>query len=277
VKTLSLTALLASVVVTACGGSAAPAPSSAAPASPSLAVSKPAAASAAASVAPSVAAASKPAAATSAQAGSVAAKPAGSAAGTAAAKPQLVSIQMPASPNPVSVSLKPKSTALVVMDVAETPCKPQPNCTQKVVPNIASLLQKARAAGVFVVYSVPEAKPAILPEVAPAAGDPLVPGVALAQDRFYNTAMDSTLKAKGIDTVILTGWRINGSLLYTSVGATLRGYTVVVPADCTSATTDYDVAIGNYQLLTQLSANADNQPLKPKATTISRSDLITFQ
>lgn len=184
---------------------------------------------------------------------------------------------MPAAPNPVAVTLKPKSTALIVMDVAETPCKPQPNCTQKVVPNIASLLQKARAAGVFVVYSVPEAKPAILPEVAPAAGDPIVPGAALAQDRFYNTALDSTLKAKGVDTVILTGWRINGSVLYTSVGATLRGYTVVIPEDGTSATTDYDVAIGNYQLLTQLSANADNQPLKSKATTLSRTDLITFQ
>jgi hypothetical protein len=38
-----------------------------------------------------------------------------------------------------------------------------------------------------------------------------------------------------------------------------------------------DVAVGRYQLLTQLSSNAANEPLKAKASTLSRTDLITFQ
>ena len=45
----------------------------------------------------------------------------------------------------------------------------------------------------------------------------------------------------------------------------------------TSASTDYDVAIGRYQLLTQLSNNAKNEPLKKGAVTLSRGDLITFR
>jgi hypothetical protein len=42
---------------------------------------------------------------------------------------------------------------------------------------------------------------------------------------------------------------------YTSVGATLRGYTVVVPVDATSDATDCEIVIGKYQILNQNSAN----------------------
>ena len=82
---------------------------------------------------------------------------------------------------------------------------------------------------------------------------------SIGQDRFYNTDLDKTLKAKGITTVILTGWKVSGSVVYTSVGATLRGYTVVVPTDASLAATDYEVAIGQFQILNQNSANADER------------------
>ena len=71
--------------------------------------------------------------------------------------------------------------------------------------------------------------------------------------------------------------KISGSILYTSVGATLRGYTVVVPADTTNAPTDYEVPIGIYAMLNQNAANPTNEPLKPRCSTLSRSDLITFE
>jgi hypothetical protein len=64
---------------------------------------------------------------------------------------------------------------------------------------------------------------------------------------------------------------------YTSVGATLRGYTVVVPVDATLDATDYEIVIGKYQILNQNSANARNEPLKPRASTLSRTDLINFK
>jgi nicotinamidase-related amidase len=85
------------------------------------------------------------------------------------------------------------------------------------------------------------------------------------------------LQAHGISTVVLVGWREDGSVLYTSVGATLRGYTVVVPEDGTSAAQDYDVAIGRFMMLTQLNSNPMNMPLKLHAVTLSQTDLITFQ
>jgi nicotinamidase-related amidase len=114
-----------------------------------------------------------------------------------------------------------------------------------------------------------------LPQVAPAPGDIKI--VSTAQDRFYNTDLDRALKAKGIKTIIMVGWKVSGSLAYTSVGATLRDYTVVIPVDTTAAATDYETVIGFYQILNQGMGNLPNEPLKPNAPTLSRTDMIAFQ
>jgi nicotinamidase-related amidase len=188
----------------------------------------------------------------------------------------LQTLQMPQSPDPVPVVLDAATTALLVFDIVDPICTRQPNCTGKMVPAISSLLAKARKAGVTVVYGT--RAPTMsnwLPEVLPAPGDIKIE--SQAQDRFYNTDLDQMLKAKGITTLILTGWKVSGSVTYTSVGATLRGYTVVVPIDTTLDGTDFEIAIGRYQILHQNSSNATNEPLKNKAATLSRTDLITFK
>ena len=131
------------------------------------------------------------------------------------------------------------------------------------VPAIAALLARARKAGVTVAYGTRAANMSTwLPEVAPAPGDIRIENHA--QDRFYNTDLDKALKAKGITTLILTGWKVSGSVTYTSVGATLRGYTVVVPTDATLDATEYEIVIGQYQILNQNSSNATNEPLKTR-------------
>jgi len=182
--------------------------------------------------------------------------------------------QIPASPTPVAVSLDATTTALLVLDITTQTCGSQPRC-QEFLPRVASLLASARAAGVYVLYTTPATQPPILPEVAPADGDPVFAG--LGQDRFFDTALDEMLRAKNIENLVLVGWRENGSVLYTAVGANLRTYTVVVADDGTSAAQDYDVAIGRYQLLTQLNANPNNEPLHKGAVTLSKTNLITFQ
>jgi isochorismate hydrolase len=163
-----------------------------------------------------------------------------------------------------------------VLDIVDPICKSQPRCMQGMLPAIASLLGRARKAGVSIVYATRE--PTIskwLPEVAPAPGDTMI--VSTAQDRFYNTELDKTLKGKGVTTLILTGWKVSGSVAYTSVGATVHGYTVVVPVDTTTASSDYETTIGFYQILNQGNNNLKNEPLKPHAPTLSRTDMITFQ
>jgi hypothetical protein len=182
--------------------------------------------------------------------------------------------QVPSTPSPVGVNLDAASTALLVLDITTQTCSAQPSCLE-MLPRVAGLISKARAAGAYLVYSTPASQPPILPEVAPMAGDPVIPG--LGQDRFFDTALDEMLRARGIGQLILVGWRENGSVLYTAVGGSLRSYTVVVADDGTSAAQDYDIAIGRYQLLTQLNSNPTNDPLKKSAVTLSRTDLISFQ
>jgi len=190
-------------------------------------------------------------------------------------KPPLT-LQMPTPPDPVPAALDAATTALLIFDVIDHISERQPILKEKMLPAISSLLARARKAGVIIAYGTRTANMSTwLPEVAPAPSDIKIENQA--QDRFYNTDLDKTLKAKGITTLILTGWKVSGSVTYTSVGATLRGYTVVVPTDASLDATDYEIAIGQYQILHQNSANATNEPLKVRASTLSRSDLITFK
>jgi nicotinamidase-related amidase len=195
--------------------------------------------------------------------------------GPSMSKPQQT-LQMPASPDPVPVVLDPATTALLIFDIVDPICTRQPNCKAHMLPAISSLLARARKSGVTVGYGTrAHTMSNWLPEVAPLPGDIKIENQA--QDRFYNTDLDKVLKAKGITTLILAGWKVSGSVTYTSVGATLRGYTVVVPIDASLDATDYEIAIGRYQILHQNSANAENEPLKNRASTLSRTDLISFK
>jgi nicotinamidase-related amidase len=188
----------------------------------------------------------------------------------------MVTLQMPALPEPVPVTVTAATTALLVFDMVDPICTTQPKCIATMVPAVTSLLAKARSAGVFVLYAT--RGPTLskwITQIAPTVGDPVMQ--SYAQDRFYNTDLDKTLKDKGIKTLILAGWKVSGSVTYTSVGATARGYNVVVPQDASLATTDYETAIGIFQILNQFDANATNEPLKAKASTLSRTDMITIQ
>jgi nicotinamidase-related amidase len=174
------------------------------------------------------------------------------------------------------VVLNPATTALLIFDVVDPICARFPICKTHMAPVIAALLARARNAGVTVAYGTrAHHKSHWLPEVAPQPGDIQIENQA--QDRFYNTDLDKTLKAKGITTLILVGWKVSGSVTYTSVGATLRGYTVVVPVDASLDATDFEIAVGRHQILNQNSANAANEPLKDRASTLSRTDLIAFR
>ena len=190
-------------------------------------------------------------------------------------KPPLT-LQAPPSPDPVPVVLNPATTALLVFDVVDPICERFPICRTHMAPVISALLARVRKAGVTVAYGTrAHHKSHWLPEVAPTPGDIQIENQA--QDRFYNTDLDKALKAKGIKTLIMVGWKISGSVTYTSVGAMARDYTVVIPMDTTSAGSDYETTIGFYNVLNSGNANLPNQPLKPSAVTLTRTDMITFQ
>lgn len=188
----------------------------------------------------------------------------------------MITLQMPATPDPARVTLDPKTTALMVLDYVEDICIKQPTCTGQMLPAMTPFLERVRKAGLVVAYGTRERNMNHwLKEVAPAPGDIKI--ISTAQDRFYNTDLDKTLKAKGIKTLIMVGWKISGSVTYTSVAAMAHDYTVVIPMDTTSAASGYETTIGFFNVLNSGTANHANEPLKPKAVTLTRSDMISFQ
>ncbi len=188
----------------------------------------------------------------------------------------MMTLQMPATPDPARVTLDPKTTALMVLDYVESICNSQPSCKGQMLPAMTPFMERVRTAGLVVAYGTRERNMNHwLKEVAPAPGDIKI--VNSAQDRFYNTDLDKALKANGIKTLIMVGWKISGSVTYTSVAAMARDYTVVIPMDTTSAGSGYETTIGFYNVLNSGNANRANEPLKPKAVTLTRTDMITFQ
>jgi len=187
-----------------------------------------------------------------------------------------LTLQMPPLPEPVRITLSRATTALVVLDFVEPICGRWPKCKGSMLSAVIPFIAQAREASVVIAYGTREPNmQKWLPEVSPTQSDIKI--VSTAQDRFYNTNLDNALRAKGINTIILVGWKVSGSVAYTSVGATVRGYTTVIPVDTTAAATDYETAIGFYQILNQNPPNLRNEPLKPKSATLSRTDMISFQ
>jgi nicotinamidase-related amidase len=128
-------------------------------------------------------------------------------------------------------------TALLLFDFTTQTCTQErrPRCAAR-VPKLRQLLDDAHAHNMFVVYSIATAdsKPSdILAEIAPRAGDPVLP--PLGPDKFIGSDFEKMLKDKGVDTIIITGTAAQTTVLHTGGEAALRGFKVIVPVDSMSS------------------------------------------
>jgi nicotinamidase-related amidase len=148
-------------------------------------------------------------------------------------------VKAPKAPELKSVTVDPKTTALLVLDIVKQGCnvKRRPRCVAS-VPKIQGLLKQARARGMTVIYSItPSSTVAdILKEVKPQDGEPIVQS---SVDKFFGTDLDKVLKEKGIKSVIVVGTAAHGAVLCTGSGAALRGLSVILPVDGMSADDTY--------------------------------------
>src|SRR5262249_51525378 len=85
---------------------------------------------------------------------------------------KMVTLQMPAIPDPVPVTLDPKTSALMVLDYVEPICSTQPSCKDKMLPAMTAFMERVRKAGLTVAYGTREQNMSKwLKEVAPAPSD----------------------------------------------------------------------------------------------------------
>jgi len=145
------------------------------------------------------------------------------------------SVKTPPAPELKPVTLDPKTTAVLVMDLVKQTCNNErrPRCVAS-IPKIEKLIAAARAQGVTLIWTTVPPVPIAdtLPAVAPKGNDPVVVSFV---DKFVlgdkDTGFEKTLKDKGITTVIAVGTAAHGAVLYTASAAASRGYNVIVPVD----------------------------------------------
>lgn len=174
-------------------------------------------------------------------------------------------ISPPPAPELKSITVDPKTTALLILDMETTICKSH-RCTAT-IPNINNLLNKAREKGMLVVYSLTAlGNPLdIAKQLAPSPGDPIVKSKV---DKFYKTNLEKILQKRGIKTVIITGYAANGAVLHTATGAAIRGYNVIVPVDGMSADNPYAEQYTAWHML--------NSPGTRNRATLTQANMISF-
>lgn len=189
------------------------------------------------------------------------------------------SVKAPPAPELKPVTVDPRNTAVMVMDLIRQTCNNErrPRCVAS-IPKIEKLLAAARTNGLSVIYSIPASLgssvpvPAIsdiLPAIAPKSNEPVV--VSLV-DKFIlgnkDTGLEKTLRDKGVTTVITVGAAANGAVLYTASAASLRGFNVIVPADGMSGDNAY---IEQYVAFNLAKASVVSSKI-----TLTRLDMIKF-
>jgi nicotinamidase-related amidase len=178
------------------------------------------------------------------------------------------SVKLPPAPQLKEVTVDPKTTALLVMDIIKPVCNAEryPRCPGT-IPVVKKLIDQARAKGMVVVYTtvlnVP--KTVIYDEVAPAANDPVVPGVL---DKFLHTDLEKIFKDKGVTTVLIVGTVAQGAVIMTGSQAAQLGFSVVVPVDAISGNTAFPEAYALWHLA--------NAPIVAPKVTLTRSTMIKF-
>jgi len=176
------------------------------------------------------------------------------------------SVKAPAAPELKSVTVDPKTTALLMLDFMPANCGKNERCLAT-LPAMKKLLERARAAKMPVVYSlIANTTPAdVLKDVAPLPDEP---SVLSGPDKFVRTDLEKILKDKGITTVITVGTASNGAVLFTAAGAVFRGMNVIVPVDGMSARDAYAElsTVFTFTSAPQVSAKS----------TLTKSDMIKF-
>ncbi len=176
-------------------------------------------------------------------------------------------VKVPAAPELKPVSVDSKVTAVLVLDIEQRACNSErrPRCIAS-VPKIKSLITKARAKGIPIIYSLTSrgTKETILKEVAPLKGEPVVKS---SVDKFYGTELEKILEEKRIKTVIIVGTAANGAVLGTAIGAAMRKLNIIVPVDGMSDQV-YSEQYVAWHLV--------NAPGTGRLTTLTRINMIEF-
>jgi nicotinamidase-related amidase len=157
----------------------------------------------------------------------------------------------PRRPEPISVEVDCRTTALLVLDLSARCEDPELIC-HALLPGVAGFLQKARAAGILTVFSVSASQRGtpmdkVARQLQRRDDEPVIYPDGF--DKFTDGELQRILEPRGIDTLIITGSASNVAVLYTATAAArIHRYQVIVPVDGINARTEYAHEYSLYQL-----------------------------
>ena len=154
----------------------------------------------------------------------------------------------PIEPKPIVLDIN--TTALLVLELTDLCADPE-YMAAPIVAGVGKLLDKARSAGVLVVFTVPpifQGKP--YGDVYSGFKRRSSEAVFVPQgfDKFSSGQIPSLLGLYDIKTLIMTGCKANMAILYTATTAAVyHHYDIVIPVDGIAATTEYEKEYTLYQ------------------------------
>jgi nicotinamidase-related amidase len=182
-------------------------------------------------------------------------------------------VKVPAAPELKTVTVDPKTTALLVLDMMKGNCGVRPRCGAS-VSTVKKLIDAARAHGMMVAHNLtgqnPKTEDIVDPGLAPRSGELLIANGRGADKFIDSTNLLQALKDKDIKTVIVTGTSAQGAVSGTSNGAAQRGFKAVVPVDGMSSEDVFNELYAAWHLAKGGPAALVNN------VTLTRSDLIKF-
>lgn len=178
-------------------------------------------------------------------------------------------VDVPSPPMVHSVSIDPKTSALMLLDFLGEVCTERRPRAAAALPKIRDFLTRARHRGMLVVHTTTRKGLTDGSDLA----EPIKPmtGERVYQapfNKFHGNDLDQFLKSRGVNTLVLAGTSPNGCLLFTVAGAVLNGYRTIVPIDGMPAATLYQEQFVAWELA--------NGPGFREATVLSAFDAISF-
>ncbi len=157
----------------------------------------------------------------------------------------------PRKPEPRPVKLAHDATAILVLDLnsrAEDPSV----FNSVLLPGMAVFLEKARAAGVPIIYTISlihkgTAHGEVAAPLKRRESEPVI--YPNGFDKFTGGELEKLLKAKKVKNLIITGAATNMAVLYTSTAsARVYRYNTIIPIDGVIAMTKYEQEYAIHQL-----------------------------
>jgi nicotinamidase-related amidase len=180
-------------------------------------------------------------------------------------------VKAPPPPALKPVTVDPKTTALLILDMVAVNCNVRPRCVASVAP-LRKLHDAARVANAMVFYTIvgpgnPTAEGIVDKAIMPRDGEWVV---QRGPDKFLGSDLEARLKQRGIKTVIVTGTSAQGAVVGTGSGSAQRGYQVVIPVDTMSAEDEYNEQYAAYHLY------KGGPTIITERITLTRSGMIKF-